>query len=306
MKDLAITIAAPQVTLTAGRGTVTVSVSNKEAAVEHVVLTPLPAPEAGGPGVSVAQPLRDLAPGETAQFLVTVDATGATPGRHTVRFVAAPSDAATEEYADRAAQAVVDVPVPTAAVRPPARRFPWWVVAVAGALVVVVAVVAVVLLHGRGSSAAVPSVVGKPVATAKQLLTGAGFTTVVTQDAASATSPTGTVLGVTPAAGTTVATSTTVTLVVATAAPTPTATPRSSLTFRPPLGVTAVPPVAGESYAVAAAAVTAAGLVPAPGGQCAAPGGTTFCAVDSTSPGAGMIVPRGVTVTLVGHQTKFG
>ncbi len=306
MKDIAVTVAAPQVTLTDGRGTITVTVVNSEPTTEHVVVTALGGGGTGPSGVppttTVDRPLRDVAPGQTEQFVARIDATSATAGLHTVRFVAAPSDEATEEYADRAAGTTVVVAERAAVVTPP-RRFPWWVVAVIALVTVVVVVFVVVRSHAgtptpvtpttTTSTAAgtpVPAVVGSSQGVATARLTAAGFTQVsIARDHRATGSTPGTVIAVSPAEGVLASTQNVVTLTVAAPNVVPTVP---------------VPDVVGLPYAAAASRLAVAGLVPAPGGQCVS--GTAFCIVDSALPVVGTPVPRGQTILLVGHLTKFG
>jgi len=308
MKDIVVTVAAPEVALTDGRGTITVTVVNREPRPERVVLTALggtTSPTAVPPVTTVDRPLRDVGPGQTEQFVASIDATAATAGLHTVRFVAAPSEEAAEEYADRAASTSVVVAERVVVVKPP-RRFPWWVVAVAALVVVVVVTFVVVRSHsgstppptppstttstttGTAQGTPVPTVIGLSQQDATARLSAAGFTHVtITRDHRPSGLGSGTVVSVSPATGVLAATDTTVTLTVAT-----------------PSLLVPVPDVVGQTYSDAASLLQSLGLVARPGGQCVS--SQTFCRVVSEVPDAGTQVPRGQSVQLVGQLTKFG
>lgn len=223
MRDIAVTVAAEEVAVAAGRAALTVSVTNGGPGAERLVLRAFPpaatpgAPPPADPGwVRVDRPLRDVGPGATEQYGVALEVPGEVPaGAYGLKLVAHPADAAPEEYADRGR--LVTVVVPAAAVAPPPRRRPpWWVWAVAGALLVAVVVVAVVLLRPP-ATVAVPDVVGLAGAEAEAALTDAGLEPDVGQRLGAR--PFGTVTAQVPDPGTAVRPGSTVALVESRALP---------------------------------------------------------------------------------------
>ena len=152
MSSITLTLTAAQVSATrGGPTTVTASVTNSATVPARVVLGAYPPPPGSAtpptgaaPWTSIERPLRELAPGATEQYTVTITPTADAPaGDHLVRLIAYDADRAPEEYSDQAQQ--LRVTVAEAAVVKPAGT-PWWIYAVAGALVLVVGVVAFLLL----------------------------------------------------------------------------------------------------------------------------------------------------------------
>ena len=172
MTDLSLTLSSPDVTLTPGGGaSVTASVTNTGAAADRVVCG-VYAPTDGAPsaaeGTTVDRPLREVGPGATEQFLVTVGA-GAPPGISAVRVITYSADRAPEEFADTAQTLTVHHEAVVAT--PTGEKRPWWLLLVAG-LVLVVAVVGFVLVRSRPTATvAGPS----PITTATAPACQAGF-----------------------------------------------------------------------------------------------------------------------------------
>lgn len=195
MKALSVTTSGPTLTLDGGVGALTASVANQEPTQQRVVVVAVP--QAPGPDGAVERTPREIAAGQTEQFLVSFSAAAVEPGTYRSRIVAYPSDEAPEEYA--AYGQPVELVVPGGAEPPPVRvrRFPWWIVAVVAAVVVIGAVAAFLLL--RPSTVAVPDVSGLTSAEAQSSLAEAGLTA-RTQNVFS-TQPIGTVVSQDPAAG---------------------------------------------------------------------------------------------------------
>lgn len=219
MKDIAVTVAAPEVVLSTGAGSMTVSVTNRTTAPERLVLTavasgsPMTASTAqvGGraPATTIERPLREVPGGQTEQYVVTFEGTDAVPGHYQVRFIASPSDEATEEYADRGGALVVVVPErPVAVVA--RKRVPWWLVAAGMALLLVIG--AAVFVLTRPKSVTVPDVVGKTQAQAQDTLGAVGLG--ASEKAVPGVRPFGVVVSQDPAAGSSVGVSSTVAISV--------------------------------------------------------------------------------------------
>jgi hypothetical protein len=154
MSVLSLTLTVTEVAAARGApSTLTASVTNAATVPARVVLAAF-GPQAGaGPAAGAAawtvvdRPLRQLAPGATEQYTVTVTPPADAPaGDHVVRLIAYDADRPPEEYSDQAQQVRVTVPAAPVVTRP---RVPWWIYAVAGVLVFVVAAVAFLLLRPR-------------------------------------------------------------------------------------------------------------------------------------------------------------
>ncbi len=149
MGGITVSLAAPQVALAGGRGSVTASVTSADA--DRVVVSVVrPAggdvPAAEPAWASVERGLRPLAAGATEQFVVTfAPPPGTAPGVYEAKIVAYPADAAPEEYADRG-QVVRLAVAPTTAPPPQRRRFVWWPWVLAALALLAAIAVAVVLL----------------------------------------------------------------------------------------------------------------------------------------------------------------
>ena len=165
MSTLSLTVAADEVDLSQPPVTLTASVTNTGTTPERTVLgafaTP-GSPSARGPSGSPAawttidRPLREIPPGQTEQFALTIAPPPGTPaGRHPIRLIAYSATQAPEENADQARS--ITLVVAGAEPAPAARSRPWWLLAVVAALVVVAAVVGVVLVRGRGEPTAAPT-----------------------------------------------------------------------------------------------------------------------------------------------------
>lgn len=144
MKKISMTLSSPTVTLTDGKGALTVSVTNSSPTSERVVLGAF-SDSAAGTGqtiaptwTSITEPQRTIEPGATVQYDVKFDTAGAAPGSYPIKFIPYSADQAPEEYAELAA--VIQLVVPPAAPPPPPKRFPWLLVAGAAAVVVLLAV----------------------------------------------------------------------------------------------------------------------------------------------------------------------
>src|SRR6478736_1504302 len=108
MAGITVTVATSQVTVAAGHGTVSVSVTNTEAAPQRLVLGAYPAAgAAGGPPSSAAawtsieRPQRTVAAGATEQYVATFDPQSVQPGSYPVKFIAYSADQAPEDYSDQ-------------------------------------------------------------------------------------------------------------------------------------------------------------------------------------------------------------
>lgn len=184
MSTITLTTATASLTLVGGRATTTVSVTNSGTQPERVTLgvfpsatgastpssTPTPppstppatgaAPAAGAPPapppapaewVVVDRPTRDLAAGQTEQFVVTCTAPPTLPaGSHRVRLIAYSATQAPEENAAQARELEIVAPAPP--VSPVKAGMPWWIWAIAAALVVAVVAVGFAVLRNRGET----------------------------------------------------------------------------------------------------------------------------------------------------------
>src|SRR5437762_9304449 len=130
----------------------------------------------------------------------------------------------------------------------------------------------------------VPNVVGQTQAAATSAITSAGLTAGTVAQQSSTTVASGSVLGESPAAGTSVASGAAVNLVVSSGAPPPTPV--------------AVPNVVGQTQAAATSAITSAGLT---AGTVTMQSSSTVASgnVISESPAAGASVAKGSAVNLV-------
>lgn len=157
MSTITLTLTATSLTVSDAPATVTASVTNSSSVPARVVLgafapladSPSPAgaatPAAATAWTSVERPLRELGPGATEQYTVTLAPPAATAaGEYGVRLIAYDADRPPEEYGDQAQQVSVTV---TRQAPPAAAGIPWWIYAIAGALVLVVAVVAFLVLR---------------------------------------------------------------------------------------------------------------------------------------------------------------
>lgn len=183
MTDLTVTVSSTEVVMRQGIGTLTVSVTNTGAVRDRVVLgvyppldTPsgdslspvlsprgIPAPEvlSAVAWTNIERPLREVAPGVTEQFVITLRADNAEPGDYAVRFMAYSATKAPEEYTDQARTVSIrpdGTPSPSPSPTGPGR--PWWLVAATIALVVVVGAVAFTLLRPRSEPTAAPTPTG--------------------------------------------------------------------------------------------------------------------------------------------------
>lgn len=152
MKKLSMTLSAPTVALSGGKGTLTASVTNGSPTTERVILGAFPADPATGTGTpspiaTVSEPLRSIPPGATVQYEVAFDVSTSEPGSHPVKLIPYSAEEAPEDYAELTHVVQLDVPEP--AVAPPAakRRIPWWVWAIAAGVLVIIGVVAFFLLR---------------------------------------------------------------------------------------------------------------------------------------------------------------
>ena len=153
MSTINLSLTATTLTATGEPLTVTASVTNSATVPARVVLAAF-APEAGAPQASakawtvVDRPLREIAPGATEQYTVTVTpAPEAAAGEHVVRFIAYDADRPPEEYSDQARLLRVVVPAKAA---PAPTGTPWWIWVAAAVLVLVVGVIAFLLLRPTG------------------------------------------------------------------------------------------------------------------------------------------------------------
>lgn len=205
MGAITVSVVSTLVTLDADQATVTVSVTNREPGPQRVVLglyavpgavgqteappaaartgadaaaaTPSGGPVDPGSWTAVDRPLREIAPGATEQYAVSFDRTAAPTGTHHLKVIAYPADRAPEEYSEQGR--VLQVVVP-ATPEPAPRARPWWLYALIAVLVLAVAAVAFVLLRPRGpEEVAIPDVTGLTQAQARERLSSAGLTGVV-------------------------------------------------------------------------------------------------------------------------------
>lgn len=167
MKKISMTLSSPTVTLTDGKGALTVSVTNSAPTPERVVLgafsdSPPAAGQSSAPTwTSITEPQRTIEPGATVQYDVKFDTTGAEPGSYPIKFIPYSADQAPEEYAELAA--VIQLVVPAKAVVTPRKRFPWLLVAGAAVVVILLAAGSIWFFTSRSST---PSVAQSPSATA--------------------------------------------------------------------------------------------------------------------------------------------
>jgi beta-lactam-binding protein with PASTA domain len=219
MKDIVVSVASSEFSLVDGSASMTVSVQNRTAAPERIVLSPVVAdytplsaqasvPAGAGPAISIERALREVPAGMMEQYLVTFARGDTAPGRYDIKFIASPSEEATEEYAERAGRVAVVVP---AQQEKPQPSFRWWpVVAAALAMLIVVVVGAFVLT--RPDSVTVPDVVGRTQAEAQSSLASEGLRPAVTTTPG--IKPLGVVVSQQPAAGAEVKKDAQVTVVV--------------------------------------------------------------------------------------------
>lgn len=171
MSTITLTLTATNVTVSATPATLTASVTNSATVPARVVLgpfAPLPgeaAAQSARAWTTVERPLREIGPGATEQFTVTLAAPAETAaGEYGVRLIAYDADRPPEEYGDQAQE--VRVSVTREPVAAPS-GIPWWIYAVAGGLVLVVGVVAFLLLR-PGPPEPSPSPTPTPSQTATQ------------------------------------------------------------------------------------------------------------------------------------------
>lgn len=143
MSTIGLTLTTTTVTATGAPLTLVASVTNSASVPARIVLGAFGSTD-GQPGArewtAVDRPVREVAPGATEQFTITITPPdGAPAGEHLVRFIAYDSDRPPEEYSDQARQVKVVIPAKSAT---PAVGTPWWIWVAAAVLVVVVGVVA--------------------------------------------------------------------------------------------------------------------------------------------------------------------
>jgi len=148
-----LTLTATTLTAAGSPLTLTASVTNTATVPARVVLAAF-APEAGAAPASakdwteVERPLREIAPGATEPFTITVTpAADAATGEHVVRFIAYDADRPPEEYSDQARLLKVVVPVKAGG---ESTGTPWWIWLAAAVLVVVVVAIAFLVLRPQG------------------------------------------------------------------------------------------------------------------------------------------------------------
>lgn len=156
MSTITLTLTTTTVTAEGEPLTLTASVTNSASVPARIVLAAF-APTSGADGTTpasardwatVERPLREVAPGTTEQYTITLTAPAdAAVGQHVVRFIAYDNDRPPEEYGDQARQVQVIVPARAPAV---AAGTPWWIWVAAAALVLVVGVVAYLALRPIG------------------------------------------------------------------------------------------------------------------------------------------------------------
>lgn len=161
MTDITLTLSSPAVALSAGTGTLAITVTNVSTTVQRVVLAAYPEgrDSAAPTYATVDRSLRSIAAGGTEQYIVAFDTTGAAPGSYADKFIAYSADRAPEDYADQGA--VVTLTVPAAAVAAK-KRFPWWAVAVAVVLVLAIGGAALFLTRPKEVSTNLAWVPGGP------------------------------------------------------------------------------------------------------------------------------------------------
>jgi len=152
----------------------------------------------------------------------------------------------------------------------------WMWVGIAAAVVVVVVGI---WFFAFGNQGTVPNVVGDNATDAVHKIQDEGYVLGTTTESSETTQPEGTVIAETPAAGTQIKKGTEINITVA-----------------KPSNLVAVPNVMSMEASAAAAALTAAGLVPAPyrDFNASTPAGRVF----GQAPRAGQQVPRGTTIAL--------
>jgi hypothetical protein len=169
MSTITLAVTSTSVTATGGPLPVTASVTNSAAVPARVVLgvfAAAGAPESA-PGhrawAQVDRPLREIAPGTTEQYTVTLTPPpGTAAGDYLVRLIAYDADRPPEEYSDQAQQLTVVVPAGPA---PAKKGVPWWIYAVAAALVLVIGVVAFLVLRPKPAPPPPPAPPSSPVVT---------------------------------------------------------------------------------------------------------------------------------------------
>jgi hypothetical protein len=190
VKKITMTLSSADVTLSAGRGSLTASVTNASATPERVVLgaftagsalpsaaaqasasapASVPASAPAGPApanpdaevatkptwTTIDRPLRTIGAGATEQYEVSFDTTGADPGTYQVKLLPYSADEAPEDYADLGVVVRLVVPAEKV-VPPPPKRFPWWI-AVLAAVVVLLGAGVWIFLATRGPDLALTS-----------------------------------------------------------------------------------------------------------------------------------------------------
>lgn len=216
MVDITISLAASEVTLEGGRGSLTASVTNRSATSERVVLAVYPVQAAEAPAdprawATVLQPLREIGAGATEQYVVSFDAAALPAGSHQLKVVAYPADRAPEEYSDRGQVVTVVAPASPVPAAEPKRRWWLWVLA-AVVLVAVIGVVVFLLTRpdgpdpepeptdgGGGGVVTIPDLVGLSQAEAEALV---GDELELTRTLEGSDEPVGTVLRQEPPPGT--------------------------------------------------------------------------------------------------------
>jgi hypothetical protein len=150
MSAINLTLAATTLTAAGNPLTLTGSVTNSATVPARVVLAafspdPTAAQASAKEWTAVDRPLREIGPGATEQYTITVTPPAEAPsGEHAVRFIAYDADRPPEEYSDQARVLRIVVPARQA---PPPTGTPWWIWVAAAALVVVVGVIAFLLLR---------------------------------------------------------------------------------------------------------------------------------------------------------------
>jgi len=170
MNGIQLTVAATEVSLDGGTGSLTVSVTNHGGTAQGVLLE-AQAPPGADPAASAAgwttvdRPAREIGPGATEQYAVTFASGPAPAARYAVLLVAHPASAPAAAYVDTGRTVQVTVPHDPAA--PPAPRGSLWWLVVLGVVVVVAIVGAAVFLsrHASGGTAGPPPATSSSPAT---------------------------------------------------------------------------------------------------------------------------------------------
>lgn len=248
MKDIVVSVASSEVSLVDGAASMTVSVQNQTSTPERIVLSTVVAPATGGPAITIERALREIQPGTMEQYLVTFARGDAVPGRYDLKFIASPSEEATEEYAERAGRLSVVVPAPKEEPKP---KFRWWPIA-AAAVAILLVIGAVTFLLTRPDTVALPNVVNQPQAEAVSTLTSLGLSTGISFKPG--IKPLGVVESQEPAAGTRVKEGSQVNMVVRTSTELPelkAMTAKEALAQLQALGFTTMATAKAESTAAA-------------------------------------------------------